>query len=141
MAENFALVLDRRPSRRYKSPNLYGPQYTYRYGEPLRNTNGLSAEQLENLDRLIDAVRSDPQFLRATLSGKINLQGAPFVTADVVTCCALLMGHINDVVAAEAGGEPCPPNAELKRRLDFARNASLSQLLEIRQQAAQILNQ
>jgi hypothetical protein len=103
----------------------------------LRDTNGLSSTHLQNLDRLIDAVKEDPQFLQTSLAGKTDLKDTPFLTADAVTCCALLVAHV-DLTSAVTGGQPAA-DAEMKRRLDFARNATLAQLLEIRQQAAQIL--
>jgi hypothetical protein len=105
----------------------------------------LNATTLANLDDLISAVREEPDFLRRHLEGKTDASGTPFVTADVVTCCVYLVAHVQDVAtiaitgaqdAATGGGAIVESREETKRRLDFARNASLTDLLDIRRQLA-----
>ena len=104
------------------------------------DTNGLTAEHLANLDLLIDAVRSNPEYLKTTLSEGVPKFIETAVTANLVTCCILLVAHVVPAVATTATADGgTTPDPELVRRIQFTRNASLQQLLDIREQAAGVL--
>jgi hypothetical protein len=97
------------------------------------NARELNTQDLAHLDQLIEAVSRDPNYIRdrqaaarVTMSGADQDAPMPFVVAEVL-CCALLMAHIE--TGAPAGAQ------DRERRLRFARNASLEDLLDVREKA------
>jgi hypothetical protein len=102
----------------------------------------LTDAQLRNLDSLIAAVKEDPKFLEKELTPGKDARQLKFATADVVTSCIYLVAHLDgdttlsviDVVGDRKSAKEEEID-EISRRVTFARNATLEELLGIRRKA------
>ena len=101
----------------------------------------LTPDQFERLNELIEAVSEDSEFINNALNSTQSGHNLPFVLADVATSCVLLVAHVEDITVDlinVAGRTFTAEEAEISRRLEFMRAASLQTLLDVRRRAIEI---